>query len=79
MSSRVTVALLLMVSLQRGGGGGGGDMGGAPMASDPTPFEQFVSKLKIDEKKQLPQVVQSLMRGALSGKEWDTAPDLRFY
>jgi hypothetical protein len=43
-----------MVSMQRGGGG---EQGGAPpMASDPTPFEQIVDKLKIDEKKQLPDV-----------------------
>jgi hypothetical protein len=39
-----------------GGGGGSSSMGGAPI--DPTPFEQFVAKLKLDSKKQLPKVVE---------------------
>src|SRR5262245_23792429 len=55
MLSRVTVALLLMVSMQRGGGGGGGQMGGGPVG-DPTQFEQFVDKLNLDEKRQVPEV-----------------------
>ena len=59
------ISLLLSVSAGAQGRGGGtsssvgGSGGGAPTSSpDPTPFEQFVSKLKLDSKKQLPQVEQ---------------------
>jgi hypothetical protein len=52
----VVVLLLCLAPVARGiqdqGGGGAPPMSGA----DPTPFEQFVAKLKLDSKGQLPQV-----------------------
>jgi len=55
MFPKLTVAFLLMVSLQRGGGGGGGQ-GFGPPPGDPTQFELLAKKLKLDERKQLPDV-----------------------
>lgn len=54
------IVLLLLAPVAEGRQGQGGGGGGAPSgsASDPTPFEQFVSKLKLDSKKQLPEVVK---------------------
>lgn len=67
MKSVVSVVLVLLLCLvspadgrqepPTGGGAppqGGGGGGGSP--TDPTPFEQFVAKLKLDSKKQLPEV-----------------------
>jgi len=57
-SSLLSVVLLLWLApvardiQAQGGGGGSSSMG----SLDPTPFEQFVSKLKLDSKKQQPQV-----------------------
>jgi len=57
---RLALVLLLtpvLLSAQgRGGGGGGGGGGGS--LSAPTPFEEFVGRLKLDEKEQLPAVQQ---------------------
>lgn len=50
----LVVAVLLFLAAPVTYGRQGGGMGGG--SSDPTPFEQFVSKLKLDEKKQLPEV-----------------------
>ena len=47
----------------QGGGGGGGGMGGGA-STDPTPFEQFVSKLKLDSKNQLPEVEKTFQEAA---------------
>jgi hypothetical protein len=64
MKSLVSVIVVLLlclapVALGRQGQGGGaapsGSMGGGA-SLDPTPFEQFVAKLKLDSKKQLPEV-----------------------
>ena len=43
----------MVVPFQRGGGGGAPTM---TIGSDPTQYEEFVKKLKLDEKKQLPDV-----------------------
>jgi hypothetical protein len=57
MWARLAIALLTVVLVQPGGGsearvqgGGGGPIG------DPTPFERFVDKLKLDGRTQLPAV-----------------------
>jgi hypothetical protein len=52
----VTLICLAPAAYGRQNQGGGGSSMGA--MTDPTPFEQFVSKLKLDSKKQLPQVQQ---------------------
>jgi hypothetical protein len=44
---------ILAVAQGRGGGGGGG---GGGSSLPPTPFEEFVSRLKLSEKDQLPAV-----------------------
>jgi len=62
--SLVVVSLVLSAAVTegrpdqgRGGGATGGAGGGGGMSvTDPTQFEQFVSKLKLNEKKQLPEV-----------------------
>lgn len=56
----VVVLLLCFAPVARGQDRGSGGGGGAPPmgTSDPTPFEQFVAKLKLDSKDQLPQVVK---------------------
>jgi hypothetical protein len=55
---RLALVLLLtpvLVSAQGRGGGGGG--GGGSLSAH-TPFEEFVGRLKLDEKEQLPAVQQ---------------------
>jgi hypothetical protein len=61
----ITIAILLVMPVSAGvrgqGRGSGGAAAGPSAAStaplpDPTPFEQFVKKLKLDTKTQLPQV-----------------------
>jgi hypothetical protein len=44
------------------------------VATDPTPFEQFVSKLKLDSKKQLPEVVKIFTAAATEA--WPISQDL---
>lgn len=65
MQSAVLMLLFFVLSLApvagapegQGGMGGGASMGAmGGSVSDPTPFELFVKKLKLDSKKQLPEV-----------------------
>lgn len=63
-------AIVVAVALQRSGGAPAG-AGASPsmgQAQPPTTFEQFVNKLKLDEKKQLPQVQQIFMSTAVDAE-----------
>src|SRR3972149_2976825 len=65
---KVLIGLWLVVPMaQRGGGGGGG---GAPQGgpTDPTPFEQFVDKFHLDERRQLPEVQKLFVAAAMAGE-----------
>lgn len=59
----IAAAVLLASSAALGRQASGS--GAPPMsATDPTPFEQFVAKLKLDDKKQLPEVQKIFMAAA---------------
>lgn len=68
MAPQLTVALLLIVALQRGGAVGGGPM---PASSEPTQFERFASTLKLDDKRQLPAVQQIFMMAAADASPFE--------
>ena len=96
--SVIVVVMLCLVPVahgrqdQTGGGMPSGSMGGGA-SLDPTPFEQFVSKLKLDSKKQLPEVQKiftaaateagpislDLIRLRAQMVEFGATPDVRFY
>ena len=55
--SELLIAMVLLFQTAGGrGGGGGGALPPSPAFREPTPFERFVAKLDLDDKKQLPDV-----------------------